>query len=203
MDDWSLLLNRARRMANLTQEDFASDLGVGRATLAHWENNRRPIPSRVKRYVLDYMAGYYKRRLEFTNILNGANNAGSFLTLYQHGLIVEGASSFARHSWSLAKNNEMVGQHVLPMAPQSMKLSKFYDKYFNPMLMGKSDIVSVSYFDESLLFPGWYAWASVTALNMGEGRLLCVENTIMPVGCSSDLLDQEEKIITMDDVEED
>ncbi len=200
MDDWSLLLNRTRRMANLTQEDFACDIGVSRATLAHWENNRRPIPPRVKRYILDYMGGYYKKRIEFGNIISSADNFGSFLTLYQHGLVVQGASSFARHSWAQTKNSEMVGQYVLPMLRQSMKLAPFYDRYFNAMLLGKSDIASISYFDESFLFPGKLVWASASIVEMGEGRLLSFENIIMPAGTNFELFHQKEKIITMDGV---
>lgn len=203
MDDWSLLLNRTRRMANLTQEDFASDIGVSRATLAHWENSRRPIPSKIKRYILDYMGGYYKRRIEFNDILASADKSNSFVTLYQHGLIVQGASTFARKSWRLARNDEMIGQHILPMAPDSMKIAVFYEKYFNPMLLGRSDVVSISYFDESLLYDGWFARTVATVVKIGEGRLIHLENAIIPSGISEDLLLQQEKIITMDDVHSD
>ncbi|MBP7337272.1 helix-turn-helix transcriptional regulator [Niveispirillum sp.] len=200
MDDWSRLLAVARRMANLTQEDFASDLGVGRATLAHWENGRRPVPAKVKRWILDFMGGYYRDRADFKNMLAVAEASDGFVTLYRPGLIIQGATSYARRTWKQAMNTEMVGQQVLPLMRRDMKFLEFYEKYYRTMLSGQSEVVSVSYVDESLLFPGRLVKASVTAVDVGEGRILRMENAYLPDLPGRAPPDQGVNIITMDDV---
>lgn len=199
MDDWATFLSDARRMANLTQEDFAADLGVSRATLAHWENGRRPVPSRVKRRILDFMGGYYRNRVEFKHMLANAEAPGAFVTLYQSGLIIRGATDYAQQTWKQARNSEMVGQHLLPLIHNNMKLLRFYEKYYKDMLSGRSEIVSISYHDWSLLFPDRRVKATATVIEVGEGRILRLENVYLSEQASRESRDDGIRIITMDD----
>lgn len=200
MGDWPAMVTAARRMANLTQEDFAADLGGSRSVLGHWENGRRPIPSRIKRRILDFMGGYYRHRPEFNLILAGAENSGRFVTLYRQGAIIQDATSYAKRTWWQSMQTEMLDQPLLHLLRQNMRFMEFYEKYYRKMLANKNEIASVSYVDESLLFPEKMVESRVTAVHVGEGRILCLENIYLPIEENRNLLNKEPSIITMDDV---
>lgn len=199
MGDWLTMLNTARRMANLTQEDFAADLGVSRSMLTHWENGRRPIPPNVKRRVLDFMGGYYRRRPEYSRLLANAEADGQFVTLYRQGAIIQDATTYAKRTWRKSMDFEMCGQPILPLMRRNMRFLEFYEQYYAKMLAKKTEIISISYIDESLLFPERLVKATAIAVVMGEGRILRLENKFMPIEESRSLLNKDPEIIFLDD----
>lgn len=199
MGDWLTLLSTARRMANLTQEDFAADLGVSRSMLTHWENGRRPIPTKIKRRVLDFMGGYYRRRPEYGCLLANAETDGQFVTLYRQGAIIQDATTYAKRTWRKSMNFEMCGQSILPLMRQNMRFLEFYEHFYSKMLVNKSEIISISYVDESLLFPDRLVKATAVAVAMGEGRILRLENKFLPIEESRSILNKEPEIISADD----
>lgn len=199
MGDWLTLLNTARRMANLTQEDFAADLGVSRSMLTHWENGRRPIPANVKRRVLDFMGGYYRRRPEYSSLLANAEADGQFVTLYRQRAIIQDATTYAKKTWRKSMNLEMCGQPILPLMRPNMRFLEMYELFYSKMLLKKSEIVSISYADESLLFPDRLVKATAVAVAMGEGRILRLENKYLPMEESRGILNKEPEIILIDD----
>lgn len=198
MSDWLTLLSTARRMANLTQEDFAADLGTSRSTLGHWENGRRPIPRHVKRRILDFMGGYYQKQPDFNQIFSSAEASGRFVTLYRQGAVVQDATTYAKQMWRRSMKSEMPGQAILPLMRNNMRFLEFYDKYYAKMLTSKTEIASVSYVDESLLRPGVLVKSFATSVAVGEGRILRLENIFLPEDQDKSILNEKETVITMD-----
>lgn len=200
MSDWLTMLGTARRMMHLTQEDFAADLGISRSTLAHWENGRRPIPSAIKRRILDMMGGYYHRHPECKALLARAEASGAFITLYREGFIIQNATSYAKRTWFNSMKTEMIGQPILPLMRSSMHFLELAEKYYISMLKKKSEIISISYIDESLLFPDKLVRSVVTSCDVGEGRILCIEDCYLPENQDRGILNGRMSIINIDDV---
>lgn len=200
MSDWPSMLRTARSMMRLTQEDFAADCGVSRSHFAQWETGRKPLTRVMKRRILDIMGGYYRYRPEFKALHNQAESLKGFVTLYREGMIIQEATSRTKNFWLNSNCDQMLGQAIIPLLRHNMKSLEITENFLIKMFNKKSDIISISFSDQSLIIPQRYVKRAASIYTVGEGRVIYMEDTLL----SPDYYPVEEnevKIITMDDAD--
>jgi len=195
---WPSLLRTARRMVRLTQEDFAADLGRSQSTVALWETGRRPVPPAVRRRVLDIMAGYYHRQPRYEAVVAQVAAVQNPVTLYRQGMFVQAANPTIEAAWTDHRLN-MIGACILPLYRAELRLSDMLEPYLLPMLDGRSEVLSISFNDRSLLMPHRLCRRTATVCQLGEGRLLVFEDRFIGEDPNPGLPPADLRLLTTDD----
>ncbi|WP_448207475.1 helix-turn-helix domain-containing protein [Azospirillum sp. sgz302134] len=196
--DWPTLLRTARRMVNLTQEDFGADLGRSQSLIALWESGKRQIPAVVRRRVLDIIAGYYPRQPEYKTLASLAVTSPHPVALYRQELIAHFANPFLESAWH-ENNVDLLGDSLFKIYGTNARIFEISEMYVLPMLRGKSDIIAVSYNDRSLMKPNLLVRRTATVYRVGEGRLLFAEDQILGENDRESLPAMELQVLTADD----
>lgn len=198
---WPNLLRTARRMVNLTQEDFGADLGRSQSAVALWELGKRPIPPAVRRRVLDIHAGYYHRRPEYGALLAETTASLEHAAIYRPGLVIQAANSTLLSSWHELRL-DLTGTSILPFLRTESRLLGVVEQYLLPMLEGRSEVISVSFLDRSLLLPGCLVQRNCTVYQVGAGRLLVSKDQLIRNDAGADLTSADVQVVTTDDTAE-
>ncbi|HYD64482.1 helix-turn-helix domain-containing protein [Azospirillum sp.] len=196
---WPSLLRTARRMVRLTQEDFAADLGRSQSTVALWETGRRPVPPAVRRRVLDILAGYYHRQPTYGTLVARAAAALNPVTLYRQGMIVQAANPAMLGIWR-KRGLDLVGAPIIPLYRTNLRAFEVAESHILPMLDGTSQVLSVSFYDRSLMDPQFVIRRTATVHTVGEGRLVALADCFIHEAPGTDLPVADLRIVTRDDV---
>ncbi|HYD64481.1 helix-turn-helix transcriptional regulator [Azospirillum sp.] len=196
---WPSLLRTARRLVRLTQEDFAADLGRSQSTVALWETGRRPVPPAVRRRVLDILAGYYHRQPTYETLVAQAAAAQNPVTLYRQGMFVQAANPTISAAWK-DHRLDMIGACILPLYRAELHVLEMASSYFAAMLDGRSEVLSLSFNDRSVMMPQFLVRRTVTVYPLGEGRLLRLDDRFIGEAPGTALPPADLRILTADDV---
>lgn len=187
-------------MVNLTQEDFAADFGRSQSMMALWESGKKPIPSAVRRRILDIMGGYYDKNPDYATMKAQVSASANPMAIYRPGMVFQLANNMIASHFERKANINPIGESILPYLESDSYVLEMIESYYAPMLEGSSDVVSISFTERSVLAPKYIVRRTATVFVMGEGRLLLNDDRIIGVEESFAAPNPNLVVTTMDDV---
>lgn len=172
------LVRLSRKSLNLTQEDFASDLGKSRTLLAQWESGRRPVPREIKRVALDILGGYYKNHPDIRQTFRIVDEFDGFSSVLQsRHLGLYGNNAFISH-WNKKMPVEHTGAPVLSYIPQDALVVGYSESHTLEMLENRSRFARLVIRERSVLIADRYVTRDITRVNVGVGVVLLLRETL-------------------------
>jgi transcriptional regulator with XRE-family HTH domain len=178
---WGNLMRLARRAANLTQEDFASDFGKSRSLIWQWESGRKRLPLQMKRAILDILSGYYKNRPEIKNIASIVDDCTGHASVHFQGHRGLFGNKKFISVWNQNVGVDFRNASILSYIPNNCLITRIVEEYTLDMLDQNSDIAQILVFDRAALLEDHVVKREITPIKVGVGTVLLVREKIFHV----------------------
>jgi len=177
--EWGSLIRLSRQSLNLTQEDFAADLGRSRSLIAQWESGRRPVPQNIKREALDILGGYYKRHADIKHTIEIVDNFSGFASILQSRHVGLYANRMFTICWNAKMPIEHTGAPILKLVPQDALIVQFSDSHTLEMFERVSQFARIVIYEKSVLVEDRHLVRDITRVNVGVGTVLLLRETLI------------------------